>query len=108
MLSESQIIEKKDRIKTVVDNFLSYDQISINELAQLIKVPSSTIQRDLNNIEYITLIYGTQSKEILLRISNKLKENKNFGVIKGGTNSTKNNENKLRRNISKRIKTIKQ
>ena len=92
MISHEQHIEKIERVKKVIDTFLSYEEISINELSKILDMKPSTVQRDLNNIEYITLIYGTEAKEILSKISNKLKKNKNLGLIKGGTNSTKNNE----------------
>lgn len=92
MLSEKQRLEKLERIKLEVDTFLSYDNICINELSTLIHKPSSTIQRDLNDVGFITEIYGDKAKEILKSISQKLKQNKANGLRTGGINSTTNNE----------------
>ena len=91
MLSDEQINKKTERIKKVVDAFLSYENISINQLSKIIGIPSSTIQRDLNEVEYITAIYTDRSKEVLTIISEKLKENKKFGLSRGGIISTTNN-----------------
>ena len=92
MLSKGQQMEKIERIKFVVDSFLEHESISINQLSREIKIPSSTIQRDLNDIDYISTIYGEKAKEILVKISNRLKENKKHGLSMGGVNSTTNNE----------------
>lgn len=92
MLSEEQIEKKKERIKKVVDTFLQYENISINELSQIINVSSSTIQRDLNDVEYISEVYGTQTAEILRIVRRKLSINKNNGLSRGGIASTTNNE----------------
>ena len=72
MLSESQQIEKKEKIKKAVDGFLDND-ISIDELSKKIDIPSSTIQRYLHDVEYIVLIYGSEAKEKLIKINEKLK-----------------------------------
>ena len=92
MLSEAQILEKEERVKRVVNKFLENEQITINELSKQLNIPFSTIQRDLNNVEYISSIYGESAKEILLKINNKLKSNKSNGLIRGGINSANNNE----------------
>lgn len=91
MLSEQQYEKKIERIRLVVDSFLS-NNVSITELATFINISKSTIQRDLNNIEYIREIYGGEAKDILKRISDKLKKNKENGLSRGGINSTTNNE----------------
>ena len=91
MLSESQHIEKLERVRKVVDAFLSND-VSINELSVITNVSKSTIQRDLNDIKYIEEAYGINAKEILKQISDKLKHNKENGLSRGGINSTTNNE----------------
>lgn len=91
MLSEAQYAKKVERIKLVIDSFLS-NNVSITELSNIIDVPKSTIQRDLNNIEYIQEIYGYESREILKQISDKLKLNKENGLSRGEINSTTNNE----------------
>ena len=92
MLSQTQMAEKAARIKKVVDSFLMYDEITILELEEKINVPKSTIQRDLNNIEYIQMIYSDKSKEVLQKISNKLKSNYKNGIHKGGIVATTNYE----------------
>ena len=92
MLSEDQIEEKRKRVKFVVDSFLSYNDISISQLSKIINVSSSTIQRDLNDVEYIHDIYKENTKDILTKISEKLKNSKKKGLSRGGINSTANNE----------------
>ena len=92
MLSEDQIEEKRKRVKFVVDSFLSYNDISISQLSKIINVSSSTIQRDLNDVEYIRNIYGARAKNILIKISEKLKNSKKKGLSIGGIHSTTNNE----------------
>lgn len=92
MQSEKQRLEKEQRIKFVVDSFLENEGISINELSRKIKIPSSTIQRDLNDVDYISIIYGMNAKEKLLIIRDRLKKNKEKGTSTGGINSTTINE----------------
>lgn len=92
MFNESQVIEKKKRIKLVVDTFLSYEDITINELSKILNISSSTIQRDLNDVEYIHDIYEEKTKDILTEIREKLKNSKKKGLSRGGINSTTNNE----------------
>ncbi len=91
MISEQQHTRKLERVKLVVESFLS-NNVSIIELSDIINITKSTIQRDLNDIEYIEEIYGHNAKEILKQISNKLKLNKENGLSRGGINSTTNNE----------------
>ena len=92
MLSQAQIDEKKARIKKVVDAFLKYEDVTILELEEIIKIPKSTIQRDLNDIDYIQMIYADESKEKLKQISEKLKLNYKKGTHKGGIVATTNYE----------------
>lgn len=91
MLSKAQQIEKKNRIKFAVDSFLEYENISINQLSRIINIPSSTIQRDLNDVESIIEIYDSKAKKVLEQISDKLKKNKVDGLSRGGITSTTNN-----------------
>ena len=88
MLSNEQQLQKERRIKLVVDTFLENENVSIDELSQKLKISSSTIQRDLNNIEEITSIYGAIAKEKLIVIRDRLKRNKQKGTSLGGTIST--------------------
>ena len=92
MQSEKQRLEKEQRIKHVVDSFLKYEDVSINQLSRLLKIPSSTIQRDLNDVDYISAIYGVAAKEKLLIIRDRLKKNKEKGTSRGGIISTTINE----------------
>lgn len=92
MFSHAQHVEKIERVKKVIDTFLSYEEISINELSRVTRISSSTIQRDLNDLEYIRMIYGGKSKEVFEKISERLKKNRKNGLSKGGTISTTNNE----------------
>jgi len=92
MISNSQHVEKIQRISKVVDTFLFYEDISINELSKITNISSSTIQRDLNNLEYIEIVYGSRSKEVFEKINEKLKKNKKNGLSRGGITSTINNE----------------
>ena len=92
MYNDIQVEERKKRVKIVVEAFLSYDDITISQLSKIINVSSSTIQRDLNDVNYIQMVYGKTAKDILIKISEKLKINKKNGVVKGGVNSTTNNE----------------
>lgn len=92
MLSEEQIEKKKKRIELVVDTFLSFNNLSIEELSKELNIPKSTIQRDLNDLEYIKMVYSGNYLEILKQISDKLKQNKKEELSKGGINSTNINE----------------
>ena len=88
----NQFERKRNRIKRVVDEFLSYENITIDQLSTILEIPPSTIQRDLNDFKYIQMIYGHKAKEKLIQISTKLKQNKEQGLIRGGIISTTNNE----------------
>lgn len=91
MLSKAQEEEKNAKIELVVNEYLKYDNITIEELSKIVKIPSSSIQRYLNDVNYIVAIYGTKSKEVLNRIKEKLSKSKEIGKSKGGTISTINN-----------------
>ena len=91
MISHAQHVEKLERVKKVIDTFLSFEEISITELSKLTKISSSTIQRDLNDLDYIEKVYGNSSKEVFEKISERLKKNKENGLSRGGVTSTTNN-----------------
>lgn len=91
MISDAQHLQKLGRVKKVVDTFLSYEDISINQLSEIIHVSPSTIQRDLNDLEYIRMIYADEAKEKFKQISERLKKNRKNGLSRGGINSTTNN-----------------
>lgn len=92
MISHAQHVEKLERVKKVIDIFLSYEDISINELSKITKISYSTIQRDLNDLDYIRMVYGYKSKEVFEKISERLKKNRKNGLSRGGIISTTNNE----------------
>lgn len=91
MKSKEQEQLIKERVKLVVEALFISNVNSINELANKLRIPSSTIQRDLNNKELINEIFGTKSNMNEL-ISQKLQEFKLQGFSRGGINSTNNNE----------------
>lgn len=84
--------EKIDNIKMSVSLFLEND-IYINEVAQIIGVSRSSVQRYLND-PLVEIIYG---KKIVNKIKEKLKNNYNKGKQKGGINYSKNNQYVKRR-----------
>lgn len=91
MMSFAQHVEKLERVKKVVYLFLKYDNMSINKISKILKVSSSTVQRDLNDVDYIMMIYRDKAKEKLQRISEKLKQNNTR--IKKETNEFTGDEN---------------
>lgn len=91
MISFAQHVEKLERVKKVVDTFLAYDNMSINKLSKMLKISSSTVQRDLNDVEYIMMIYRDKAKEKLQKISEILKQNNTR--IKNDTNEFTGDEN---------------
>lgn len=91
MLSKAQEDEINNRVKLVVTTFLSNEGINIKEMSQMLGIPSSTIQRDLNNINRITNIFLGDSKRILDIIRERLKDLKIKGNQKGGINYSEEN-----------------
>ena len=90
MLSEKQQLEKINNIKIVVTNFLK-DKKTIKEISQETGISKSSVQRYLNDKEYIREIYGLDANFIIEEIHRKLKQNKEEGISKGGTNFANNN-----------------
>ena len=90
MLSEEQQLIKKEKIKIVVESFLK-EKKTIDEIFIETKISSSSVQRYLNDAEYIKEIYGANSEFIIEEIQRKLQKNKEEGLSKGGTNFAKNN-----------------
>ena len=90
MLSEEQRILKESRVRKVVDTFLKNNK-TIKELEQVLNIPKSTIQRDLNDTDTITSIYGKDSEFIMQEIQRKLEQNKKEGLSRGGSTFAENN-----------------
>lgn len=84
MLSELQLKEKIEKIRIIVKSFLQYN-VSINELSKIINIPSSTIQRYLQDKESICNEFGFQ---VYNDIQIRLVKNKELGNSKGGKVST--------------------
>jgi len=91
VLSEKQEILIRKTIEILVDMFLN-NNYTIKEMSQITKIPSSTIQRYLNDTERIKQIYPNSYFEIINKIKSKLEYNKLLGKIRGGTNYAANNE----------------
>jgi len=93
MLSENQRQEKLDRIRMIVDIYISDDAIvSISDLSEKTRIATSTIQRDLNDVKYICEIYGSRADKVLQVIKKKLEQSKHAGLSRGGQVSVGNNE----------------
>lgn len=107
MVSKVQDNLINERIKKVVITFLEKPNITIKELSDELKIPTSTIQRDLNNFERISNIFGIENTpRILESIKIRLMANKKEGVSKGGMISTINNIT-LRDNEGKFVTVVK-
>ena len=82
MVSKVQDNLINERIKKVVITFLENPNITIKELSDELKIPTSTIQRDLNNFERISNIFGIENTpRILESIKIRLMANKKEGEI---------------------------
>ena len=82
MVSKVQDNLINERIKKVVITFLEKPNITIKELSDELKIPTSTIQRDLNNFERISNIFGIENTpRILESIKIRLMANKKEGEI---------------------------
>lgn len=87
MLSEAQRIEKERNILTVVNMFIQTDK-TIEEISELTNISSSSVQRYLNEKEYILDLLD---EETYLYIQAKLKQHKEIGNSTGGKKSQENN-----------------
>ncbi len=83
MLSEEQKNIKLKRILFTVQSFLETDCNNLEELAQKINIPSSSIQRYLQEKQIIEEYFG---EEIYDMVREKINLNKAEGLSKGGTN----------------------
>lgn len=87
MLSEDQRRLIDLRIMRVTRTFLEHP-VSIKEIADITKVPASTVQRDLKSTRIIELFGEDVYNEIQFLLSNNQLE----GKKKGGVVSTRKNE----------------
>lgn len=91
MLSSEQYQEKLEKVKKVVEIFLK-DKKTIREISEETGISKSSIQRYLNDEEFINLIYGQKASFIREEIIRRLEENYKEGTKLGGINFAKNNE----------------
>ena len=82
MLSEEQLRIKIERVKKELEAINMCK--NIREISEMTGIPTSTIQRDLNNKN---LIVSLTSEELFDSLQEWLKIAKQFGTINGGKNS---------------------
>lgn len=90
MLSESQRLEKLEKIKRCVEIYLQGDK-TILDVSKETGYTTSSIQRYLNDSEYIMELYPIEYKSIILKIKSKLLKNKIDAKSKGGISFAENN-----------------
>lgn len=90
MVSSEQQSTICERVQLVVETFLSNPGITINELSELIGIPKSTIQRDLNDADRIAEVCGNPI-DTLRKRKRRLTTNSIEGKSKGGTKYSINN-----------------
>jgi DNA-binding phage protein len=88
MLSEEQQIRKSANVLKAARYFLKYGG-SMVEVAKALNMSSSSVQRYLNDEQTIKEYLG---EECFNEIQGKLLKNKKEGLVRGGKNSTQNNE----------------
>ena len=91
MLNNEQYYAKLQKVKLVVETFLSSDK-TIYQIAIETGISKSSVQRYLNDYDSIRIIYGGNAVLIMQEISRKLQENYNNGVKLGGNNYALNND----------------
>lgn len=82
---------RKQKVIKVVEVFLSGDY-TIAEVSKITGVSTSSIQRYLNNVEYICECFPSDAKEKIKKIKEKLSNNKIDGLSRGGKNYSQNNQ----------------
>ena len=91
MESNGQEVIRKNKVILVVNTFLEGDY-TIEEVSKITGISSSSVQRYLNNVDYICECFPSNAKEIISKIKDKLDKNKIEGLSRGGINYSKNNE----------------
>ena len=91
MLSNEQYRDKLEKVDYVVTAFLR-DKKTIREVSEETGISKSSVQRYLNDEEFIVGLYGEKAPYIIEEINRKLEENYVDGVKLGGTNFALNNE----------------
>ena len=90
MLSKVQEELKKEKVKKVVITFLSGND-NIIEVSKKTGISHGSVQRYLHDKEYIKSCFPINSDKIISEIDNKLSNNKQEGLSRGGINSSINN-----------------
>ena len=91
MLSEAQERKKHMNILIVVKYFLENNGPSIEEVSQATDIPSSSVQRYLNDPLVTQLCQELGFSDPHKEIQTLLQRNKENGLKKGGTNYAMNN-----------------
>ena len=91
MLSNEQYQDKLEKVEYVVNAFLK-EKKTIREVSEETGISKSSVQRYLNDEEFITALYGEKTPFIMEEINRKLEENYVEGVKLGGTNFALNND----------------
>ena len=91
MLSEEQYNEKIQKVTETVTEFLK-NKKTIREISEITGISKSSVQRYLNDEEYIKIIFGGEASFIIEEINRRLEENQIEGTKLGGTNFALNNE----------------
>ena len=91
MENDYQEAIRKQKVIKVVEVFLSGDY-TIAEVSKITGVPTSSIQRYLNNVDLICSYFPDNGKKIISEIKEKLSNNKIDGLSRGGKNYSLNNQ----------------
>ena len=91
MLSDEQQMEKKKSVEKVVTQFLKSKK-TIKEISAETGIPTSSVQRYLNDESYIREIFGSRANLIIEEIHRKLDQNKLEGHVLGGQTYAQNYE----------------
>lgn len=91
MLSKEQYIEKQEKVKKVVIALLN-EKKTIKQMSEDFSIPKSSVQRYLNDNEFIKDIFGVESEFIIEEIRRKLGENYKEGKKIGGQTYALNNQ----------------
>lgn len=83
MLSNEQVIERMKKVRSILDEL--NNSSSIKEISEKTKIPTSTIQRYLNNNKLLKECGLTDND--IANINTWLSNSKKSGLSKGGKNS---------------------
>lgn len=91
MLSNTQYEIKKEKVRKVVVTFLS-GNYNIEDVSRITNISSSSVQRYLNDKEFISTCFPGEESGIIVKINEKLNNNKQEGLSRGGINYSINND----------------